>query len=63
MVGAVHLVLLGLLTVLTDALYGTDAHHGWWLFVVLNFVACIVCLVTWLTSSKHNENALPKRTV
>lgn len=57
----VHLALVGMLTVLTGAQYGSDAHHAWWLFVVLNLISSAAALVVWLATSRHNDKAISNR--
>lgn len=52
---AIHVVLLALLVFGTEAFSGTDAHHAWWVFVLLNGASCFGSVMTWLVTSEVKE--------
>lgn len=62
-VWAVHLLLLIVLVLVSDALFGSDAHHAWWLFVLLNLGSCFGSIMTWLVTSVRNESRSSKGAV
>ena len=57
-----HLLLLLLLTLITDSLLGTDAYEAWWMFVLLNMCSAIASVACWLVGSHLDAQQLPKRT-
>jgi len=59
---AVHLLLLLMLTLVTDALLRGDAIYAWWAFVLLNACSSFASLVCWLAASDLDARGLPKRT-
>ncbi len=59
----IHVVLLVVATALTDAFVGSDAHHAWWLFVLLNLISVVASLMAWVATSSHHGKELPKQGV
>ena len=56
-----HLLLLLALTAITNARLGSDAHHAWWMFVLLNLCSCFASLICWLAASEIDALRLRNR--
>lgn len=48
LVCGIHLVFLIFLALYTKNWLGTDAHHAWWWFVLLNLGSLFASLVVWI---------------
>jgi drug/metabolite transporter (DMT)-like permease len=57
-----HLGVLLAFTAITDAKFGSDAHHAWWMFVLLNLCSSFASLFCWLAASEVDARKLRNRT-
>ena len=57
-----HLLVLLALNAITDAKLGADAHHAWWMFVLLNLCSCFASIICWVAASEVDARRLRSRT-